>query len=158
MRLLNPDLYRVAPEILLCVFGILLMLVDPFVSAARKRAMRWFGLIGALAALASIRCAAAHPGLAYSGLFRVDDFSLFLHVLVVGVAALAILGSFNYLDREQLQHGEYYALILFATAGMGVLAGANELITAFIGLEMSSIASYILASYRRDAPRSNEAA
>ncbi len=69
-----------------------------------------------------------------------------------------ILGSIGYLKRDDLDAAEFCALILFATAGMGVMAGAHELLTAFIGLEMSSIASYILASYRRDAPRSNEAA
>ncbi len=59
------------------------------------------------------------------------------------MASLVVLGSFDYLEREGIRHGEYYALVLFAAAGMGVMASANELITAFIGLEMSSIASYI---------------
>ena len=71
---------------------------------------------------------------------------------------LVDLGSADYLDREHIQHGEYYALVLFATAGMGVMASAAELMTAFVGLEISSISTYILASYRRDAPRSNESA
>ena len=64
----------------------------------------------------------------------------------------------HYLQREQLDAGEFCALILLATAGMGVMAGSQELLTAFVGLEMSSIASYVLASYKRDEPRSNEAA
>ena len=81
-----------------------------------------------------------------------------MHWIVCGAAFLAILGSIGYLQRDDLDAAEFCALILFATAGMGVMAGAHELLTAFIGLEMSSIASYILASYRRDAPRSNEAA
>ena len=98
------------------------------------------------------------PGLAYSGLFRADSFSLFVHWIVIGVAFLAILGSVDYLKRDDLDAAEFCALILFATAGMGVMAAAHELLTAFIGLEMSSIASYILVTYRRDAPRSNEAA
>ena len=155
MRLPVEDFYRLAPEMILCAFGIVIMLVDPFV--ARKRAMGWLAFIGTLAALGSIRWMALHRGPAYSGLIRADDFSIFLHCVVVGVAALAILASFSYLDREQLERGEYYALILFATAGMGILAGADELVTAFIGLEMSSISTYILAGFRRNAPKSNEA-
>ncbi len=63
-----------------------------------------------------------------------------------------------YLDRENLQPGEYYALLLFATAGMGVMAGAQELVTAFVGLEVSSISTYILAGYRRDSLKSDESA
>lgn len=151
------DLYRLAPEIVLCFFGMLIMLIDPFVPAGRKRSMGWLGFAGTLAALASLRWAALHMGSAYSGLLRMDMFSLFVHCIVIGVAALAILGSFDYLDRENIQRGEYYALILFATAGMGILAGANELLTAFIGLEMSSISTYILAGFRRSVPKSNEA-
>ena len=74
------------------------------------------------------------------------------------MALLVVLGSADYLDRENIQQGEYYALVLFATAGMGVMASAAELMTAFVGLEVSSISTYILAGYRRDAPRSNESA
>jgi NADH-quinone oxidoreductase subunit N len=95
--------------------------------------------------------------MAYSGLINDDTFSIFLHVVIIGTAALVMLGSLNYLDGEGLQRGEYYALVLFATAGMGILAGANELVTAFIGLEMSSISTYVLAGFRRRAPASNEA-
>lgn len=151
------DLYRLAPEIVLCVFGMLIMLIDPFVAEGRKRAMGWLGFAGTLVALGSLRVAALHSGPAYSGLYRMDMFSLFVHAIVIGVAALAILGSFEYLERENLERGEYYALILFATAGMGILAGADELLTAFVGLEMSSIATYILAGFRRRSLKSNEA-
>lgn len=150
------DLYRVAPEIILCFFGMLVMLIDPFVSAGRKRSMGWLALVGTLAAFASLRCMFLNPGSAYSGLLRADTFTLFVHGIVIAVAALAVLGSFDYLDRENIQRGEYYALILFATAGMGIMAGANELITAFVGLEISSIATYILAGFRRNALKSNE--
>ena len=150
------DLYRIAPEIILCVFGMLIMLIDPFVPAGRKRSMGWLALAGTLAALASLRYMFMNPGSAYSGLLRVDAFSLFVHGIVIAVAALAVLGSFDYLDHENIQRGEYYALVLFATAGMGILAGANELVTAFVGLEISSISTYILAGFRRSALKSNE--
>src|ERR1700720_2599402 len=152
------DLYRIAPEIVLCAFGMLVMLLAPIVPRARHGILSVISVIGAALALVSTWFPATHPGTAYSGLFRADPFSLFVHWIVCGVAFLAILGSSDYLQREDMDAGEFCALILFATAGMGVMAGAQELLTAFVGLEMSSIASYILASYRRDAPRSNEAA
>ncbi len=152
------DLYRIAPEIVLCGFGMLVMLLAPVVSKARHGVLAGVALVGAALALVATFFPATHPGLAYSGLFRADSFSLFVHWIVCGAAFLAILGSIGYLKRDDLDPAEFCALILFATAGMGVMAGAHELLTAFIGLEMSSIASYILASYRRDAPRSNEAA
>ena len=152
------DLYRIAPEIVLCGFGMLVMFLAPIVPKARHGALTGVSLLGAALALAATFYPATHLGLAYSGLFRADAFSLFIHWIVCGVAFLAILGSGEYLRRDDLDPAEFCALILFATAGMGVMAGAQELLTAFIGLEMSSIASYILAGYRRDAPRSNESA
>jgi NADH-quinone oxidoreductase subunit N len=150
------DLYRIAPEIVLCVFGMLIMLIDPFLPAGRKRSMGWLAFVGTLVALGSLRYMFMNLGSAYSGLLRVDLFSLFVHGIVISVAALGVLGSFDYLDREHIERGEYYALLLFATAGMGILAGANELITAFVGLEISSISTYILAGFRRNALKSNE--
>src|SRR5271169_1951952 len=152
------DLYRIAPEIVLCGFGILVMLLAPVVSKARHGVLAGVSHAGAALALVSTLYPLTHPGLAYSGLFRADAFSLFVHWIVCGSAFLVILGSISYLKRDDLDAAEFCALILFATAGMGVMAGAHELLTAFIGLEMSSISSYILASYRRDATRSNEAA
>jgi NADH-quinone oxidoreductase subunit N len=151
------NFHRLAPEIILCVFGIVIMVADPFVQAAHKRALGWLALVGTLAALTSVRIMANDLGTAYSNLIRADAFSVFVHAIVIGASALAILGSFQYLDDENIQRGEYYALVLFATAGMGILAGANELVTAFIGLEMSSISTYVLAGFRRRALKSNEA-
>jgi NADH-quinone oxidoreductase subunit N len=151
------NLHRIAPEVVLCTFGIVIMLVDPFVGEARKRVLGWVAFAGALLALVSVHLAHVFPGTAYSGLIRVDDFSLFVHVVVLIAVVLAILGSLDYLDQQRIQRGEYYALVLFAAAGMGILAGANELVTAFIGLEMSSIASYVLVGFRRRSLGSNEA-
>jgi len=152
------DLYRIAPEIVLGVFGMLVMFLAPIIPKARHGILAAISLVGAALALVATRYMALYSGNAYSGLFRADAFSLFVHLIVIGVAFLAILGSIDYLKREDLDAGEFCALILFATAGMGVMAGAQELLTGFVGLEMSSIASYILASYKRDSPKSNEAA
>jgi NADH-quinone oxidoreductase subunit N len=154
-QLMNLD--RLAPEVVLCLFGIIVMMADPFVGAARKRALGWVALAGALLALAFVHIANHFPGPAYSDLIRVDSFSMFIHVVILVAVVLAILGSLDYLDQENIQRGEYYALVLFAAAGMGILAGANELVTAFVGLEISSIASYVLVGFRRRSPASNEA-
>ncbi|HYL10934.1 MAG TPA: NADH-quinone oxidoreductase subunit N [Candidatus Acidoferrales bacterium] len=152
------DFYRLAPEIVLCITGILVMVMEPFLPAGRRQVSGALALLGAIASLASTFYMRALPGKAFHGLLAIDGFSFFFHVLVGTVAVLVILSSGEYLEREQLRGGEYYALVMFATAGMGVMASAQELVTAFIGLEMSSISSYILASYRRDAPKANESA
>ncbi len=150
------NFHRLLPEIVLCAFGILIMMVDPFVARANKKSMGWLAFIGAVLALISVHVVARDPGPAYSDLISSDMFSVFLHITVIVAAILAILGSINYLEQENLQRGEFYALVLFATAGMGILAGANELVTAFVGLEMSSISTYILAGFRRNDVKSNE--
>ncbi len=152
------DLLRLAPELVLCASGILLMLVEPFLGRARRGILLFLATAGAALALAATLLPAAHPGTAFSGLLHIDGFSVFMHVVVGVVALLVVLGSADYLEREHIQHGEYYALVLFATAGMGVMASAGELMTAFVGLEVSSISTYILAGYRRDSPRSDESA
>ena len=151
------NLHRLAPEVLLSLFGIIVMLADPFVGAARKRVLGWVAFVGVLFALAGTHLAYHFRGLAYDNLISADAFSAFVHIVVLVAAGLAILGSLDYLQREGLQRGEYYALVLFAAAGMGILASANELVTAFVGLEMSSIATYVLVGFRRRAAQSNEA-
>ena len=150
------DLYRVLPELIWCGFGLLLMLLQPFTKS--RGILAGFAFVGAAAGTAGSYTAYQHTGAGFSGLIRSDAFSFFFHLLVGLVAVLVILASDSYLSRERLDAAEFYALILFATAGMGVLASAQELLTAFIGLEMSSISSYILAGYRRDTLKSSESA
>src|SRR5437588_1167646 len=154
----RPDVLRLMPEIILSLSGILRRLIEPFLSGARRTAIVTVAALGSGLALVSTIYPATLPGTAFSGLLRIDGFSVFVHVVVEAVAFLVIIGSADYLDREKIQHGEYYALVLFATVGMCVMAGAAELMTAFVGLETSSISTYILAGYRRDVPRSNESA
>jgi NADH-quinone oxidoreductase subunit N len=149
----SADVLRVLPELLWCGFGVILILLQPFVKF--RQAVTFIAMIGA--ALGTLATFYRVPGPGFFGLIQSDVYSLFFHWLVGLVAFLVILGSDAYLERENLEPAEYYALILFATAGMGVLASAQELLTAFIGLEMSSISSYILAGYRRDSIKSTEA-
>ncbi len=157
MHPLTEDLLRIAPEIVLCATGIVLMLLEPFLGKSRRTPLLSIAAGGAALALGAIYYPAAHTGAAFGGLLRIDAFSVFVHAITGAVTFLAVLASADYLDRDNLQSGEYYALILFAAAGMGVMSSAAELMTAFIGLEVSSISTYVLAGYRRDAPGSNEA-
>jgi NADH-quinone oxidoreductase subunit N len=150
------DAYRVLPELVWCGFGVLVMLMQPFVRS--RHFFSFLALIGTLAGTAASVTSAMHAGPGFGGLVQSDSFSFFFRLLVGMVAFLVVLASGPYLERERLPFAEFYALLLFATAGMGVLASAQELLTAFIGLEMSSISSYILAGYRRDSLKSGESA
>jgi NADH-quinone oxidoreductase subunit N len=148
------DLIRVLPEIIWCGFGVLLMLLQPFLK--NRQGLTLFAMVGAAAG--TLATYFGQMGSGFFGLVQFDTYSLFFHWLVGLVAFLVILAADSYLERENLAAAEFYALILFATAGMGVLASAQELLTAFIGLEMSSISSYVLAGYRRDSVKSSESA
>src|ERR1700683_561509 len=152
------DLIRVLPETLWCIFGVLLMLLQPF--TRNRHVLSFFALLGAILGTSASICGyqTVGTGPAFSQLIQFDAFSIFFHLLVGSVSILVMLISGPYLERENLESAEFFALVLFATAGMGVLSSAQELLTAFIGLEMSSISSYVLAGYRRDTLKSSESA
>ena len=148
------DILRVLPELIWCAFGVILMLLQPFLK--NRQMLTFLAMVGA--AIGTLSTFFGVPGSGFFGLIQFDTYSLFFHWLVGLIAFLVILASDSYLARENLEGAEFYALILFATTGMGVLASAQELLTAFIGLEMSSISSYVLAGYRRDSIKATEAA
>src|SRR5438874_5083318 len=150
------DMYRVLPELMWCGFGVLVMFLQPFVRG--RQFFTFLALLGSLAGTGAAFASFLHGGPGFSGLVQSDSFTFFFRLLVGSVSFLVVLAAGPYLDREKLPIAEFYALLFFATAGMGVLASAQELLTAFIGLEMSSISSYILAGYRRDSLKSTESA
>ncbi len=162
MTLLPVDMMRILPEIILSVFAVLVMLLEPFVRGASKKLLGWLALLGVLAAAGSTVRIWLYPwpgmGTAFGGSVSADEFSFFFINLFLLVAGLVILGSMDYLERNHADHGEFYALTLMGTVGMCFMAASTDLIMIFLGLEISSIATYILAGYRRDDRLSNEAA
>ena len=148
----------ILPAIVLSLFGIVIMVADPFLSAEKKHALGWFGFAGILLALLSLGPMSSNRGLWYADIWLVDDYTIFFHVTFLLIAALTTLASLDFLRREQVPPSEFLALVLFATTGMLLMAGAGELMMIFIGLEILSIATYVLAGYRRGDLKSNEAA
>lgn len=152
------DYVRILPELILSAFGIAIMLLDPLVD--EEKSQKTLGLIafaGAVAGLLSTWYMTENPGLAFSNMVRVDSFSVFFHFLVIAIAAVAILSSFEYMAVQKIRAGEYYALILFSVVGMGLMSSAVELVLIFIALEISSISTYILVGFRRNEASSSEA-
>src|SRR5215475_5235752 len=148
---------RILPELVLTIFGAIVMLVDPLLPPQNNRKrLGIISLIGAVAAIAATFAQRNHFGTAFYGMIRVDDFSIFFHYLVGLIAVVVILASFEYLDVQRIRNGEYYALILFGSVGMMLMSSAVELVLIFIALEISSIATYILAGFRRRAVTSAE--
>jgi NADH-quinone oxidoreductase subunit N len=154
----STDLLRFLPEIILTVMGTALMVLDPLINKRDSKAFGNIAVGALLAGIAGAIYAYSDPGPAFGGMLAVDGFATFFRVLVMSVGILAILPSYSFLARQDAETSEYHALILFSIAGQCLMAAANDLIIVFIGLEISSIASYILAGYLRDDKRSNEAA
>ena len=151
------DYLRFLPEILLTVFGIVIMMLEA-VAKGRRTYMAVIALIAIAAALGANVGAYLNAGPAFQNMITVDGYGTFFRGLVLMVGFLCVLASINYLERERAQTGEYYALILFSLVGQCILSTATNLIMVFIGLEISSIATYILAGFLRDDRRNNESA
>jgi len=158
----NAEYMRFLPEIILTLTGILIMLIEAFQpspDAESSGARRLFAPISIVSlAAALIAAATADLGAAFHDMLMVDSFGTFFRVLVIAIGILAVLISSEYLRRENAPGGEFYALLLFSVMGQCVMVTANELIMIFIGLEISSISTYILAGYLRDDQRNNESA
>jgi NADH-quinone oxidoreductase subunit N len=153
------DYLRFLPEIVLSIFGIVIMLLEAMMRPGEKRSsLGAFALVGLVVAFLANLWAAGNKGAAFSDMIVVDEYGSFFRGLVLVVGFLCVLASFSYLQRENAQTGEYYALILFSIVGQCVLVVAADLIMVFIGLEISSIATYILAGFLRDDRRNNESA
>jgi len=152
------DYIRILPELVLSAFGIVVMLLDPIVDEkASQKLLGLIALAGAVFGMAATWYASQSPGLAFSNMVRIDDFSVFFHFLVIAIAAVVILMSYEYMTVQKIRAGEYYALILFGVVGMALMSSAVELVLIFIALEISSISTYILAGFRRHEASSAEA-
>src|SRR3989442_4946745 len=152
------DYIRFLPETVLSISGLIVMVLDPLVDEEHsQKTLGVIALIGTLAALAATIFMSHYPGLAFWNMIRVDSFSVFFHLLVITIAALVILTSYEYMTVQRIRAGEYYALILFGVVGMALMSSAVELVLIFIALEISSISTYILAGFRRRSAISSEA-
>src|SRR3990170_4092579 len=148
---------RLGPELIVMVAAGCLLLAGVVL---RERDQRWLPL-GALAGLGAsvvwtgVLMARDRENTAFDGTYSLDTFSIFFKFIFIGVAGLVILASADYVRRLRYQ-GEFWALLLLATSGMMLLAGARDLILIFIALELTSISQYILAAFLKD-DRASEA-
>jgi NADH-quinone oxidoreductase subunit N len=146
------------PEIFLALAGLVLMLLGAFSSGNATRRIASLSVLSLVIALVgAVALAPEAPATAFGGQFVVDGFSLFLKVLVLGASALAIVMSLDYIEREEMTRFEFPVLMLLATLGMMMMLSANNLIALYLGLELQSLALYVVAAFRRDSLRSTEA-
>src|SRR5882724_9779979 len=151
--------WLIAPEVIVCTAAVVVMLVDAFA----RPSQRW--ITGAIS-IAGLLAAAVSSGWlwswysgateAFKGMIVLDPLRLGFTLVFLLVSCLTVLVSMVWVEREQLPAGEFHSLLLFATAGMMFMASGGDLVIIFLGLEILSIATYVMAGFRRSDIRSNE--
>jgi NADH-quinone oxidoreductase subunit N len=146
----------VAPQLILTLGGIIMLLVAAYAGDRRSVAVNWLGIASLAAAIAAV---AMHDGIrafVFAGTVKVDAYGSFAQYLIYGAAIVSLLLAPRYFEREGYR-AEYPVLIVFAALGMGLMVSAHDLMTLYIGLELNSLAAYVLASFARRDARSSEA-
>jgi NADH-quinone oxidoreductase subunit N len=152
------DLAALLPVWVLAGAGCLALVVDLIGRRRGATLSAWTALAGLAATGWAVWQVRDVNRAAFSGMVAVDPFAHFFTGLIVAVAFVAVLFSWDYVRRTELHRGEYYSLLLFAALGMVLMAQANDLIVIFLGLELMSIALYVLVGFRRARFESTEAA
>jgi NADH-quinone oxidoreductase subunit N len=142
------------PELILSLGGIAMMLVAAFAGDRAAQLINWVA-IALLGAAAFAACSTT--GVAFDGQYTSDPFSAFAKVLTFGAAAVALLLAPRWFAQEDALRAEYPVLVLFAAAGMGMMISATNLLSLYVGIELNSLAAYVLASFVRKDSRAAEA-
>jgi NADH-quinone oxidoreductase subunit N len=148
----------VLPEIILTIAGLALMLVGAFAGDGSGRLVSWLSVAAlALAGLALTLPAVHAGGLIFDGLYRADAFATFAKALIFVAGGASILVAPRYFDTQGGLRPEFPVLTLFSSIGMVMMVSAADLLTLYVGLELQSLAAYVLASFVRKDVRSAEA-
>ena len=148
------QLWPLAPELVLIGMGLLVLMVEAFARRRDQRVMAALAVVGSAGSAGAtlyLWNAYEGPQSVLVGMVTADRFSLFLRLVLLGVAVIAVALSYHYLDRADEARGEFYALLLFATSGMTLMVAALDLIVVFLGLEILSLSLYLMTgfSFRR---------
>lgn len=146
------------PETIISLVGAMMMVLSPGMRRMHSRLPERLCAAGLLTAAIATLLTWGQRATAFSGMVRIDEFSQLARVLLLGISLCICIMSADFLHREQANFGEYYSLLLFATAGACLMAVSSDLILTFLGIEVLSIASYVLTGFKRDKPRGVEAA
>jgi len=152
------NLSVVLPELVLAASGLVLLLLGVLMGERSFRPVSWaaFGALG-LTFVIVVWWGYGDSVIAFGGLFRADAFGVFMKGLVLVGSMTAIVLSLDYLEREHVARFEFPVLVMFATVGMMLMVSANDLMTLYLGLELQSLALYVVAAIRRDSTKSTEA-
>jgi len=152
-----PDLVPALPELILLATALAVLMLGVFERGGNPRNPAVGAVIGLLLALAAAMAGPAEPTTTFGGLFVADEFSRFMKVLILIGTILTLAMAEDFRARERMHQFEYPVLIVFAALGMVMMVSANDLMSLYVGLELQSLPLYVIAAFKRDAPRSTEA-
>src|SRR5438552_12794821 len=145
------------PELILSIGGTVLMMVAAFTGRRGSGLVSWLAVALLLGATVALIGPPSHAGPVFDGIVSADLFASFGKAIMFPAAAVAIIAAHGWFERGTEHASEYAVLILFSAVGMSVMVSATSLISLYVGLELNSLASYVLAAYRRTDERSAEA-
>jgi NADH-quinone oxidoreductase subunit N len=152
-----PDFLPALPEIALACAAMALLLIGVFRGEGSTRLVSWLSVLVLIGILVLAARLGVDRRVGFYGMFITDAFALFMKALVLVGSAVAIVMSIRFNEDHQIGRFEFPVLILLAATGMMVMISANDLITLYLGLELQSLALYVVASFDRDSVRSSEA-
>jgi len=152
------DFWTIAPILSISIFAMAVLMLDLWLDRNKKGPLVLLSIVGLIvtAGLAGVQWDKGHT--AFGGAISADNFAILFQVILTIVAGLSILLSEKYIQIKNINFGEYYALLLFSTSGAMLMATSRELITIFVGLEVLSIALYVLSGFARTEAKSEESA
>src|SRR6202521_1182880 len=152
-----PVLSPALPEILLACGAMALLLIGVFRGEGSTRLVSWLARAVLLGVLVVAGLFEGEGRVGFYGMFVTDAFAVFMKALVLVGSAVSIVMALHYNEEHKIARFEFPVLILLATTGMMVMVSANDLITLYLGLELQSLALYVVASFDRDRGRPTEA-
>ncbi|MHB8173077.1 MAG: NADH-quinone oxidoreductase subunit N [Nitrospirota bacterium] len=154
----SADLAAISPEIIVICSAAAVLILGLFVKKEWRFLLGYLSVAGIAVAADRTWAMRTIVHSAFSGMFVLDGYATYFKVVFYIAAAIALLISISYVRTEKVENGEYYSLILFATAGMMIMASGSDLMSIYLGLELMALSLYVLAGFLRKSLRSNEAA
>ena len=151
------DYATAAPEIFLAISVMVLLMLGVFRGNQSTKLLSWLAVAVFAVTLVMVLRAPAESSVSFAGMYVADGFTAFVKIMVLIAAAGGLIMSLGYIKEEGMNRFEYPVLFVLATLGMMMMVSANDLIALYMGIELQSLALYVIAAFKRDSLRSTEA-
>ncbi|MBT4689855.1 MAG: NADH-quinone oxidoreductase subunit NuoN [Rhodospirillaceae bacterium] len=156
--MVNPhDYATAAPEIFLAISSMVLLMIGVFRGNQSTKMLSWLAVAAFAVTLLLIIKAPAESAISFAGMYVADSFTAFVKVMVLIASGAGLIMSLGYIREEGMERFEYPVLFVLATLGMLMMVSANDLMSLYMGIELQSLALYVIAAFKRDSLRSTEA-